>query len=137
MQRFFMTGGMVAIAAVVIVGALGIGQRIADGKSLQPQTGTPTISAPSGAAAQRVTLTYDGRNYSPATIRVRRGVPVEITADLATVRGCYRAFSIPDLGIATQFSEQRPRLTFTPTRAGTYRFSCAMGMGSGQLIVEG
>ncbi|MDO8462919.1 MAG: cupredoxin domain-containing protein [bacterium] len=133
-QQFFTTSGMIAIALVIGASALGIGQRIAASAS----AATSVVAAPRGdGSVQRVALGYDGRNYTPETIRVRRGVPVEITADLATLRGCFTSFVIPDLNLWTQFTTARPTFAFTPDRAGTFRFTCAMGMGSGRLIVEG
>lgn len=134
MRTFFVTGGIAAMAILTLASAFGIGERIADRAPIAaPAPGVPRGNAP----IQRVTLGYDGRNYSPSTIRVRRGAPVEITANLATLRGCFRALVIPDFNVWTQFSSGRPSVTFTPDRAGTFRFSCAMGMGVGQLIVEG
>jgi len=83
---------------------------------------------------QKITLSMKG-NYSPNTINVKSGVPVEITLD-SSVSGCYRSFNIPELGISKYSSSPSDTITFTPNQKGTFRFQCSMGMGTGTIIVE-
>lgn len=86
--------------------------------------------------AQVVKLSFSQYNYNPSTITVKSGMPVKIVADMSNIRGCYRDFQIPALGINKAFSESDNTLTFTPTKPGTYSFRCIMGMGTGTLVVQ-
>lgn len=83
---------------------------------------------------QKITLSFRG-NYAPNTIEVKEGIPVEITLD-SSVGGCYRSFAIPDLGVSKTSTSPSDKITFTPTKAGTFRFRCGMGMGTGTIIVN-
>jgi len=83
---------------------------------------------------QKITLGFKN-NYSPNTIQVKSGIPVELTLD-NSVRGCYRSFNIPALGISKNFLSSSDKLEFTPTEKGTFQFRCGMGMGTGTLIVS-
>lgn len=84
---------------------------------------------------QHITLGIEGSNYAPNTIRVVAEKPVSITLD-SSVTGCYRSFNIKELGVSKYSKSPGETITFTPKKAGTYRFSCSMGMGYGTLIVE-
>lgn len=139
MKRVLTTFGVVLMAMVLIASLVRAGQKLASGRFV------PAI-APSAAAAsatvdsagiQRVSLSFGNFNYSPDTIRVKRGVPVEITADTDKLRGCFSTLVVPELNVWGQFTPAKNKLAFTPQRAGTFKFSCAMGMGAGRLIVEG
>ncbi len=85
---------------------------------------------------QVVDLSWGKFNYNPDTITVAVEKPVRIVADLERLQGCFRSFVIRDLGISTSFSSSRNFIEFTPTKTGTFAFSCAMGMGKGTLIVQ-
>lgn len=84
---------------------------------------------------QKVVIGVKDFNYYPNTIRVKANKPVEISLD-SSVTGCFRSFTIRDFGIAKVLSTPRDTVTFTPTKKGTYKFACSMGMGFGNLIVE-
>ena len=85
---------------------------------------------------QVVDLSWGKFSYKPDVITVAAGKPVRIVADLERLQGCFRSFVIRDLGISTSFSSSRNFIEFTPTKTGTFAFSCAMGMGKGTLIVQ-
>lgn len=82
---------------------------------------------------QKITLSF-GSNYEPNTIEVKQGVPVEITLD-SGVTGCYRAFTIPQLGVSKISKSPSDKIIFTPDKAGIFRFQCGMNMGYGTIIV--
>lgn len=84
---------------------------------------------------QKVTLSIKNYNYYPDTITVKSGQPVRIYLDESVV-GCYRSFTIRELGIAKYVRSPSDYVEFTPTKPGTYRFTCSMGMGTGTLVVE-
>lgn len=84
---------------------------------------------------QKVVLSTKNYNYYPSEVRVKANQPVEITLD-KNVFGCLRSFAIKDLGIRQYAKTPEDKITFTPTKKGTFAFSCSMGMGYGKLIVE-
>ena len=82
-----------------------------------------------------ITLSMKNYNYYPNTITVKKGIPVEITLD-SSIRGCYRSFLIPSLGVSKRSSSPEDKITFTPQKTGTFRYQCGMGMGTGTIVVE-
>ena len=93
-------------------------------------------AAPANSKVQEVTLTVQGGNYMPNPIRVKKGVPVRITADLSSVRGCASGIVIPEFGIRKTMRSGDNTIEFTPGKSGTFSFSCSMGMYRGTIIVE-
>src|SRR3989344_1723532 len=94
--------------------------------------------APAGSGTgdtQNIVLGIKDYNYYPNTVKVKVGVPVSISLD-SSVSGCYRSFTIRDLGINKYLKTPKDTVEFTPTKKGTYRFACSMGMGTGTLVVE-
>ena len=84
---------------------------------------------------QKVVLSIKNYNYYPNTVTVKADKPVRIYLD-ASVTGCFRSFTIPNLGVAKNLPTPEEYVQFTPTKKGTYKFACSMGMGTGVLIVE-
>ncbi len=84
---------------------------------------------------QKVTLSTKNYNYYPNTIKVQEGKPVSITLD-SSVTGCLRSFTIKELGVSKYVKTPSETIDFTPTKKGTFRFACTMGMGYGTIIVE-
>ena len=81
---------------------------------------------------QKVTLGMKNGNYYPNTLTVNAGQPVELALD-SSVAGCFRSFTIRELGISQYAKTVSDKITFTLPSAGTYAFACSMGMGSGTL----
>ncbi len=84
---------------------------------------------------QKVTISERDLNYYPSQIKVKANQPVEITLD-NKVSGCLRAFTIKDLGVSKYAPTPNDKILFTPTKKGTFTFTCSMGMGFGKIIVE-
>lgn len=91
--------------------------------------------AGSSGDVQKVVIGMKNYNYYPNTITVKAGQPVSITLD-SSVFGCYRSFTIRELGVAKYLPTPKDSVEFTPTKKGTYTFACSMGMGTGKLVVE-
>jgi sulfite exporter TauE/SafE len=70
-------------------------------------------------------------------IEVQAGTPVRwtIAATEQTINGCNSRFIIPEYGIEYSFEPGANIIEFTPERAGTYPYSCWMGMIRGTIIV--
>lgn len=92
------------------------------------------IDIPKNGDFQEITLSFRDYNYYPQVIEVNKDIPVHITAD-KSISGCFTTFLIPDLGVKHSFLKSRT-LEFTPTKTGTFAFSCGMGMGTGKIIVK-
>lgn len=89
-----------------------------------------------GEAIQKATVVIDG-GYSPETITVESGRPVELTFIRKEKRGCGDVVQFPSLGLKrTVESGRKARVTFTPKKAGTVPFTCAMEMYEGKVIVR-
>jgi heme/copper-type cytochrome/quinol oxidase subunit 2 len=92
--------------------------------------------APVVDGVQQVSVSMTGGTYMPNPIRVKVGVPVRMTVDLATVNGCYRSIRISELGVSGRVQQGSNTIEFTPSKAGVFRMTCGMGMADGMIIVE-
>jgi Cu+-exporting ATPase len=85
---------------------------------------------------QRVEVTVRG-GYSPDQIRVRQGVPVELSFDRQESGECTSRVVFPDLRISAALpAYERTTVRFRPGDAGTFGFACGMNMIHGTLVVE-
>ncbi|MEK6915473.1 MAG: cupredoxin domain-containing protein [Nanoarchaeota archaeon] len=74
-------------------------------------------------------------NYYPNAINADVGETVRIKLD-SSVTGCFRSLTIRDFKINKYLKTSKDYVEFTPSKAGTYGFSCSMGMGTGVIIVK-
>lgn len=104
-------------------------------------TATPTINTPSptvdenGVQQLRLTLTNKAPFYAPSNqLTVTSGKPVHLEID-GVAGGCRSVFQIPGVGVQFLLNQEKNSADFTPTKPGTYTFSCSMGMYRGTLTV--
>jgi plastocyanin domain-containing protein len=84
---------------------------------------------------QRILVEVKG-GYAPAVIRVRAGAPVRLDFHRDETNPCTEEVLIPDFRIRTYLPAHRTTpVSFTPA-AGTYEFTCGMGMVRGTIIAE-
>jgi len=100
----------------------------------KPLTGN-SINEDSENSVQKITLSFKNYNYYPNTIKVKQGIPVEITLD-NTINGCFRSFNINGLGVSVYSSNPSKTVKFTPDKKGSFEFACGMRMGYGTIVVE-
>lgn len=91
------------------------------------------------AAAQGQVLRIDIKasqyKFTPDTIRVKAGTPVEVHLVSADVP---HGFAIQALNVnATIVPGKETVVRFTPTKAGTYPFICSVVCGPGHLDMKG
>ena len=86
--------------------------------------------------AQVVQLSVQGTTYYPNPIRVKVGVPVQLVADINNMPGCSKSIVMPEFGVNKYLSAGDNMIEFTPSKSGTFQFSCSMNMYHGQIIVE-
>ena len=124
-------------AGAVLVAVLGISM-FSQGFRLSGQS---TVTADAGGSAARtedvqvVNSTLSSGAYPDITVRA--GVPVRwvIDAPQGSVNGCNYDMVIGVYGIEYQFQTEENVIAFTPTQAGTYDYTCWMGMISGTITV--
>jgi Cu+-exporting ATPase len=85
---------------------------------------------------QRITVTVRG-GYSPAVLRVRQGVPVDLTFDRQESGDCTSRVVFPDFQVSAGLpAYQQKTVRLDPAEAGQFGFACGMNMVHGSLIVE-
>jgi hypothetical protein len=101
-------------------------------------TTTSTHASPARSAngVQRATVVIDG-GYTPATLNVKAGQPVELTFVRKEKFGCGDVVQIPALKLKTRSLKtgEKATLSFTPQQAGLLRFTCGMDMYDGKITV--
>jgi plastocyanin domain-containing protein len=90
-----------------------------------------------GTAGQVIEISVTREGFVPAQIKVKAGQPVKLIVTRKTERTCATEIVIKDFGIKQPLPlNQAVDVTFTPTKAGSFRYACAMDMIAGVIIVE-
>lgn len=133
-----------ALVGLIVIGLIRFGMSL--GAPAQPRVVASPARAGSGRGAvaaqiqngvQRaiISFSYEKANYDPSEIRLKRGVPAEITLS-PDVPGCMGVLISRSLGIQIEAEVGKNVARFTPQEAGRFAFHCPMGMGRGTFIVE-
>ena len=86
---------------------------------------------------QHITSTLQaGRSYPDITVKAGEPVKWTVEAPDGSVNGCNYKIIQQDLGIEYAFDEGENVIEFTPEKAGTYTYTCWMGMITGKIYVE-
>jgi cytochrome c oxidase subunit 2 len=99
-----------------------------------PQAGAPAVSA---TAPAPVVINVKARDWAfdPATITVKKGVPVTI---VVTSEDVAHGFAILDFNVNLHVDAgQTAQVTFTPDKAGTFTFFCSVFCGQGHKAMKG
>lgn len=89
----------------------------------------------SDGGVQELLVTVAG-GYSPSTIAVSAGRPVRLVFDRQETNPCSEEIVIPAFGVRKFLPpHQKTAVEFTPSAAGTFDFSCGMGMLHGKVVV--
>lgn len=77
---------------------------------------------------QEITTSLNGGRYAP--IAVQAGIPVKWTIQVSEedLSGCNNEMIIPEFNIQKKLEPGDNVITFTPTKTGTFGYSCWMGM---------
>jgi plastocyanin domain-containing protein len=101
----------------------------------QTATKKPTQPAPK-PAVQKATVTIKG-GYSPATLNVTAGRPVEITFIRKSAAGCDGELVIPALKVNKTLKQgEKTVVRFTPKKGQIIAFACGMSMYKGQIVAK-
>jgi Cu+-exporting ATPase len=75
--------------------------------------------------------------YSPEVIRLRQGVPAQLTFDRQESGDCTSRVVFPDFRVSAALPAfQRTTVRLAPASAGMFGFACGMNMVHGTLLVE-
>ncbi len=97
--------------------------------------GPAGVASVGAGGVQRVRIEVKGA-YVPAVIRVRAGAPVRLEFHRDETNTCTEEVVLADFGIRAFLPAHRTTpVDFTPA-AGTYEFTCGMGMVRGTIIAE-
>jgi plastocyanin len=107
----------------------GGGAPSANGITGPASTGTAAIAGGVQKIAVAVTTVYN-----PNTIKLKAGVPAEITFSQA--QGCTQVVQSTDLGFSEDLSAGPKTVKLQGLQPGTYAFSCGMNMVFGKIVVE-
>ena len=104
------------------------------------RAGTVAVTVPTAGGdaddTPQATVTVKG-GYSPAVVRVKAGRPVRLVFDRQETSGCSEEVVFADFGVRRFLpAHQQTVVEVTPPAAGTYEFTCGMGMLRGRLIAE-
>lgn len=101
----------------------------------QTATKKPTQQVPK-PAVQKATVVING-GYSPATLNVTAGRPVEITFVRKSAAGCDGELVIPGLKVNKALKQgEKTVVRFTPKKGQTVAFACGMNMYKGQVVAK-
>jgi len=127
-----------AVGAFVV--ALGIAN-VANGAALLGWSGfsfpepseTVTIALIDGK--QIITMEAAATGYAPDTLTVRKGIPVDWEIYGGKNLGCASTLVMKAFDVKSPIKPGDNTIAFTPTKTGTFPFSCSMGMVRGTMIV--
>lgn len=88
-----------------------------------------------GAGVQRVRGEIESDQYPLITLKKGQPAQVNFHAEAQNLNGCNNALVIPDFNIEKDLVPGDNIVEFTPTKTGTYGYTCWMGMVSGQIKV--
>jgi len=90
----------------------------------------------SSGGVQQVAITVKG-GYSPDVIEVARGQPVQLSFYRDEENSCSEELLMPDFSIRRELPAFKTTLVeLLPQQAGTFPFTCGMGMLRGRLVVK-
>jgi sulfite exporter TauE/SafE/plastocyanin len=96
----------------------------------------PATSQEESGSVQRVTIVVKSAGYVPNRIKVKAGIPVELTLQSQDAYSCASSFILKAFNIRVQLGPNESKtVAFTPTQKGKYQYTCSMGMYTGTLEV--
>jgi plastocyanin len=83
---------------------------------------------------QTISVSVGASGYDPNVIKLKAGVPAEIT--FGQSQGCTGIVQSSDLGFQADLTGGPQTVKLAALQPGTYGFACGMGMVSGQIVVQ-
>jgi len=86
---------------------------------------------------QKQTIILKDGVYQPASFRLKRGVPAQLTVIRKSADECGEVIVFPAYNIRRYLKLNKPVvIRFTPRKTGTFGFMCGMDMMYGKIIVQ-
>jgi plastocyanin domain-containing protein len=103
-----------------------------------------TLAAPAARAEKAsagkprvIEMSLTDAGLAPADVKLTKGEPVKIAFTRKTERTCMFDVVIPEAGVKKAVPINKTvELEFTPSKSGTLRITCGMGMQFGRLVVN-
>lgn len=127
--------GVVAIAFGLFNLSNGLTLAGFDVRPSESSTGGHAVAAEARDGTQILRMDQLPGGYRPNRLTVRKGMPVEWIINSTSPYTCAAYLVVPELGVSKFLEPGENVIRFTPTKAGTIRFSCSMGMYSGSITV--
>jgi len=97
---------------------------------------TEAVSAEVVGNLQKVEIVVEG-GYKPEVVRLKAGVPAELTFLRKSASSCFDEVLLPDFGKqATLLVNEPYTFTIQPDKIGTFTYSCSMRMFFGKIEVR-
>jgi sulfite exporter TauE/SafE/copper chaperone CopZ len=84
---------------------------------------------------QEVNMEVNRYGWEPSSFVLKKGVPVKWIIDVKELTGCNNEIIVRDYGIEKKLKKGINTVEFTPTKTGTVRWSCWMGMIPGSFVI--
>jgi uncharacterized protein len=84
---------------------------------------------------QEINMEVTRYGWTPDTFTLKKGVPVKWNINVKELTGCNNEIIVRDYNIDVKLKKGMNVVEFTPTKTGTVRWSCWMGMIPGAFIV--
>lgn len=92
--------------------------------------------SPKSVVQKQSIILKDGE-YRPASFRLKRGVPAQLTIIRKSADECGEEIVFPAYGIRRRLPLNRAvTVRFTPNKKGSFGFMCGMDMMYGKIIVQ-
>jgi hypothetical protein len=129
---------LMSLAGVAVLSAAGFSApQMGQGDSCcAPKSkGQTTASAQTSNGTQRATVTING-GYSPSSVKVKAGKPVELTFVAGKNLGCGNELVFKGLNIKRMLKAgEKTVVKFTPKKGQDLSFTCGMGMYKGSIVI--
>lgn len=93
------------------------------------------IAADMEGGAQVIRMSVESYYYEPAAFTVKQGIPVRWVIDGTRASGCTQYVIAREFGISKRIMPGENIVEFTPTKKGSFPFSCSMNMARGTITV--
>lgn len=137
-KLFFKTAGVIVMLLALFnvsngLNLLGVKTVFADTKTESLDKNVKIVNG-----VQVVKMTQKTNGYSPNKFTIKKGIPVRWIVTSESIYSCASSIVSQQLGIRASLKLGENVFEFTPTQTGTIRFSCSMGMYTGQFnVVDG
>lgn len=133
-QKTLYKGGSLVAAAVIMIAGSTVWSHIAEVNN-QKAAASAQVEVELEDGVQVINSTLASGSYP--NITVLAGIPVKwiINAPAGSINGCNYKMLLEEYGIEYSFHEGENVIEFTPTKAGSYGYTCWMGMIRGNIYV--